>query len=370
MMLDDFIRIVENNSVRIENGTLFCDDWEVSDKEILQYLIDNDCFEQSIYLDEIKIGSSINFELSTSKLRNIGFYDTCENFIAKNKFEQPDEPYYIYEKIDSDGFIEQYKAVQRFIKSIQSIAKHTFQEAGALDLVVSNEKQSVVFNCDYSYEDVINLDDKNLKQLSTISDTLCENNFEKKNLIINEIIDFVSKYATQLSVVLGNIEELSANCENAYQFYISGYSSNKFKFEINTKAIEYTSRIQTVINEAQTKLIAIPSAFVLAALAMEFDEFRLLLNVKNVVTVSSLFVFAVLIQLFISNQKNILRIIKADVDDYKSAFDKTKIELLSQKFSCVDDSLKKQQTRLCTITTLLWTIPSLLCLYLILSQFM
>ena len=372
MILDDVVEIVENNSVRVENGTFFCKEWKVSNnsnKDTLKYFIDNDFLENNIYLDEIKIGDFIDLEISTSKLCGIGFYDTYKTFISKNKYRQPNEPYYIFEKTDFESFIAKYKGVQGIIQSIQSIAKHSFQDAGELDLVVSNEKLSVVLNCNYSYEDVIQLNNENLKQLSTISDALFDTNFEKKNLFVNEIIEFVPKYKNQLSDFLKNIEELFGNCENAYRFYISGYSSNKLKYEINTKAIEYTNRIQAVINEAQTKLIAIPSAFVLAALAMDFDDYRLSLNMKNVVTVSSLFIFAILIQLFISNQKNILSIIKADVDDYRSTFDKTRIDLLSKKFHCVDDSLKKQQKRLCIITTILWIIPSLLCLYLIISQF-
>ena len=102
---------------------------------------------------------------------------------------------------------------------------------------------------------------------------------------------------------------------------------------------------------------------------MDIKNNRLLLNTKNIVTILSLFIFAILIQLFLSNQKSILKMIKADVDDFKDGFDQTKIELLSQKFECVDTSLKKQQKRLCAITFILWTIPSVCCLYLILSQF-
>lgn len=152
-----------------------------------------------------------------------------------------------------------------------------------------------------------------------------------------------------------------------HKFYISSFSSNKLKFEINTKAIEYTSKIQTVINEAQTKLIAIPSAFVLAGISLDFDKYILPLNAKNIATSLSLFIFAILIQLFLANQKNILKIIESDVNDYKKEFNKTNIELLSEKFKCVSDSLKNQKKRITIITFILWGIPALICLYLIIS---
>ena len=58
------------------------------------------------------------------------------------------------------------------------------------------------------------------------------------------------------------------------------------------------------------------------------------------------FIFAVLIQLFISNQRSILEIINSDINDYKREFGNTNIELLSDKFKCVSSSLDKQNKRL------------------------
>lgn len=366
-MLNEIIKIAESNSARIENGTLFCDNWEVSNIEIVSYLYNNDCFENSIVPNDVKIGKPINLELSLSKLCNLGFYDTCETFVAKNKYETPKEPFYIYENKNSDIFKTKYAAVLSFIDSIKQISKHKYYDVNVYNAIVSSDRKSVVICLDYTSEDIEKLDEEKIKKISFIEKALRENDFEKQNLFINELIDFVQKHNGQLQEIFDQIVELSQNCENAYLFYISDFSSNKLKFEINTKAIEYTSKIQAVINEAQTKLIAIPSAFVLAALALEFDKCLLPLSVKNAATSLSLFIFAILIQLFLANQKSILRIIESDVNDYKKEFDKTNIELLSEKFKCVSDSLKKQKNRITIITIILWGIPVLICLYLIFS---
>ena len=371
MMLAELIKIVENSSVQIENGTLFCNNWVVAGKDVLQDLYDHRCIENNIFPDDVNIGDNINLELTIAKLCDFGFYDTYETFVAKNKYKLPIDNYYIYEKGTQPQFIKQFEAIQDFLSSIKSIAKHLFNDVDVLNAVISNEKQSVVICCDYTHEDVSNINDEKFGALSNISSTLLNgDNKEKKNLYVNELIEFVhSKSVTKISDILECIEELQKNCEDAYAFYISGFSSNKLKFEINTKAIEYTSKIQTVINEAQTKLIAIPSAFVLAALAMDIKNNHLLLNIKNIITILSLFIFAILIQLFLSNQKSILKIINADVDDFKKNFDNTNIDLLSEKFKYVNKALITQRNRLCAITWILWAIPSLCCLFLIISQF-
>ncbi len=367
-MLDKIIKLAEDNSARIDNKTLFCDNWKVSNKDLVDYLFQHNCIENGITPDDVKLGDVIDLELSLSELTKLGFYDTCETFIAKNKYTEQGESFYIYENKNSESFVTRYKTIISFIDSIKQIAKHTYSDAtNVLNAIVYSDKKTVVICLDYNSNDIDNLNDEKSKKLDFIETALCGDNIEKQNLFINELIDFIQNHSGELKEILMHIDELYQDCEDAYQFYISSFSSNKLKFEINTKAIEYTSKIQTVINEAQTKLIAIPSAFVLAGISLDFDKYILPLNAKNIATSLSLFIFAILIQLFLANQKNILKIIESDVNDYKKEFNKTNIELLSEKFKCVSDSLKNQKKRITIITFILWGIPALICLYLIIS---
>ena len=215
----------------------------------------------------------------------MGFYDTCETFIVKNKYTKRAEPSYVYGNKNPDIFVAKYATIINFIDSIKQIAKHTYSDAtNVLNAIVYSDKKSVVICLDYNSNDIDNLIDEKSKKLDFIEKALCGDNIEKQNLFINELIDFIQNHSGELKEILMHIDELYQDCEDAYQFYISSFSSNKLKFEINTKAIEYTSKIQTVINEAQTKLIAIPSAFVLAGISLDFDKYVLPLNAKNIAT--------------------------------------------------------------------------------------
>lgn len=371
MILDNVLQIISSSKVSVENGTLFCNDWIVTNKKIIQCLLDNNCIEQNLYIDDISIGDIISLELSISELYKMGFYDTYENFILKNKYEFSQNAFYIledkiYSKDKNNIFIRKMEIFYYFINSIKGIAKHTFGDFDILNAVISNEKQSVVISFEYSYKDIQNLNDEQLKKIDEISNTINGNNLEKRNLYINEFIDFLqNKQSDDFKIVLENISELQENCCNAYQSYISNFSSNKLKFEINTKIIDYTTKIQNIINDAQTRLITIPSAFVLAGLALDFNQWNLMLSLKNVITIASLFIFCILIQLFLSNQKAILRIIDDDIKDFKTSF---KISnSIIEKFNCVDETLKKQRIRLRIITILLWLIPIFFVLLLIIS---
>lgn len=373
-MLDSLLQLINTcERVYVDKGTVYCEKGTVSDKAIIQQLYDESCFEGVIFPDEIQDGQSISFELNAAKLCKFGFYDTCERFVSYNKYKLQNEGFYIYEikasnSDSSNSFISGYQVVMAFIIALESEAKHTFDDSNIKSLVMSNEKYSVVLSLDYSTDNIKHLTDMQLSNINIIASTLNGVKNEKRNLFVNEIIEFIKdKSKNTLSLILEEIIALYSNCENAYSFYISNYSSNKLKFEIDSKAIDFMQKIQSIINESQTKLIAIPSAFVLASISMEYDKFWLSISIKNVVTIISLFIFAILLQLFLSNQKNILEVIEQDVSDFRESFQN--IQLRTTKFKYVDDSVKKQKRRFKTISWILWGIPVLFLLYLIVSFF-
>lgn len=134
------------------------------------------------------------------------------------------------------------------------------------------------------------------------------------------------------------------------------------KIELDSKALEFAQKIQSVINESQTKLIAIPTVFVLAFVSFDYSD---LLSNKNIFTIISLFIFAILIQLFLNNQFSTLRFINENVISYKDTFKRNDIDKISSKFSLVDKEREKQEKRLILIEAILWLIPvGLLCTWL------
>ena len=97
MMLDNILQIISSSNIYVESGTLFCNEWRVTNKKIIQCLLDNNCIEQNLYIDDISIGDIISLELSISELYKMGFYDTYENFILKNKYKFSQNAFYILE---------------------------------------------------------------------------------------------------------------------------------------------------------------------------------------------------------------------------------------------------------------------------------
>jgi len=372
-MLSRIVNIINRSERRIESGTLFCNNYIVADKECLGYLAEHECFEQLIYIEDLNDGEPVNLELSLHKLALLDFYDSFESFFFKNKYYvEPQNEYYIYDikcsNTTPNELICKHVTVINLINAIKNIAKHSYVDADIENSIIFREDKTVFLPFEYDSQDILSMDIE-IDKLNATSNILKGVDSEKKFLFINELINFLEKIdeSNRFKFLLSNFQEFYDKCNNAYQFYLRDFSYNKLKIELDSKALEYTQKIQSVINEAQTKLIAIPTVFVLAFTTFDYSE---LLTIKNIVTILSLFIFAVIIQLFLNNQQSTLNFIQDNINSYKSTFRYDNIAKITSRFSLVEFELTKQRNRLLIVEVILWLIPIvLLCLWLVLFGF-
>lgn len=361
-MLSNIVSILkESNKCFIDSETLICNNYNITDVTVLEYLYENNCVEQTLYLENLKVGESIDLELSLYHLSRLGIYYSFDAFILKNKYQKPTIDYYIYDidyfsySNDNESILK-YDAVIHLIEAIKHIAKHSYIDAGIENSILFREDKSTFITFEYSFNDIENIKTLEIEKVHSISSILEEDQSEKKLIYINEIIDFVSmeNESNRFKHLLNCFTQFYEKCNNAFQFYLRDFSYNKLKLELDSKALEYTQKIQSVINEAQTKLIAIPTVFVLACAAFDYSD---LLVVKNIATIISLFIFAIIIQLFLNNQKSSLNFMSENIVSYKETFKNKNIEKISNKFSLVEDELNKQKKRLLIVDIILWVIP-------------
>lgn len=363
-MLKLFVNIVLSSTYRIDGGTLFCNSINVIDDTIvdcIKFLETKNILENTNY--ENKKGEIIDLEFSLSKLNSIGFYEDCEIFIIKNKYQQPESIYYILElkayNNEASVFFTQYKNVVDFIQCIKGIAKHTYSDTDIDISIIFREDKSIIFPLIYDYNSIKVLNSGAVETITSLTTLFSENNTEKKLLFVNELIDYLSPQDqnNRFHFLLNNIQDFYSKGENAYQFYLRDFSYNKLKIELDSKALEFTQKIQNVINDSQTKLIAIPTAFVLAFVNLDFTNW---ISTKNIGMIISLFLFSILIQIFLDNQISTLGFIKENISAYKETFKDNEIGKISNRFKLVDLEYKKQQTRFLIVEIILWAVPIVL----------
>lgn len=359
-----------NNSISIEeiNGTLFCEyKYTQDDEECFTFLITKNCFENTIYLENLNENEIVKIEFSLHYLTLIDYYYYFSDFINKNKYELPPSEFLIYD-IDYYGdseneLIKKYKTYISLINSLRNISKHIFNKSGKDYLVIYSEEESVIIPLSYNRQIIEKI---NIEAVTRTLKIFENDNSKERLLYLNELLLFLKEYNEddRFLYFISNIQAYINKSTNAYQYYLRDFSYNKLKNELDSKALEYIQKIQSIINDSQTKLIAIPTAFVLACSAFEYGN---PLSLTNIALLISTVVFALIIQIFLNNQKSSLKFIQNNIDTYVKSFTNQNIQNVSIDFKLAYEEVKKQKDRLFFVQILLWLMPTLIfCIWLFL----
>lgn len=386
--LNDLINLFSNKITDVQSDAviikIIID--EESLKQIKQFY-DDDLIESIkdssgglVNIDDISVSAQTIFiEFVTAELKKKGFYITFTDFVVDNRFESV-ETFYIHElnynstSSANQEKIEKYNTLLALIQKLVSKSKFVkdedvktlflFQENKFIELSIDN---SIVYedflqpeNLDLIREYVINIDDYK----------------EKRSIFLQELIDFLSaEKSNRFQYLLSNFKEFFERCNTSFEFYLSNFSYNKLKMEIDNSVLEHSKNIRNIINDAQSKLIAIPAAFVLAATQLDFSN---TFSIKNTIIIVSSFIFSYIISIFIQNQKNALNIISENVENYKKSFLQTKTDdviqekglpsisnLLKKSYEKIATDLINQKKKLRILQFISWAISAILVISLI-----
>ena len=365
-MLIQFVDILTKSNITISDDSLSVDNYKILDESSIISL--ENCIEQIydnkgniIGLSDIQKEQNVRIVFSLYRLNQTGYYETSDVFVRKNKIISP-ASYYIQNigfQNSEHTFIKKYHALINFIQSIGDLAKYKEESPDITTCVIICEQKALILPIIYSGEDVVNIDFP-IEEMNYATELFKKNNSEEKLLFINELMEFLSNVTEENRFVylLQNFNEYYSKSIDSFQYYIRNFSYNKLKSELDNAILDYSKKIQSVINDAQSKLIAIPAAFVLAAANIEFNN---ILSIKNIAILISLYIFALLIGIFLNNQSSVLNMIDINIQSYKGTFGGNG-NVVKDAFILVDKELIKQKNRLFITQFINWGIPALLTL--------
>lgn len=369
-MLKKIVSIVNKSNPKVGVSTLCCN-FTIDDITFYQTLVDNNIIE-NLAIETPKIGDEIVLEFSLLKLKTIGFYNTIDLFINNNRYEIPSEEIYINESkqyLTETIFYLNYISIVNLINELQNNAKHNYDDVEIKNVIFVREEKSLFMKLDYDglifstlYKDIN-------EDINSFIEILKDSNFQdKKNIYLNELIEFCLKFDENIRFesLLNNFKTFKDNSFSTYNFYLRNFSYNKLKLEIDSKAIEFNQKLQAVINDSQTKLIAIPTAFILVLSSLDYEKID---NPKNYIATGGLFFFSMLLQIFINNQKSAIKFITENIDHYKSTFKNQDKKEVEKTFSLVNVEKNKQHNRIILIEVVIWFMPIFsLCLLMFLNN--
>lgn len=347
---------------------------QLHSSEVIEKIRDSS--SQIISVDSLTeyLNQTILIELVKAELERIGFYFNFSDFISANRFEEPDSFYILEFDYHStskakNNQVEKYRAILEFLSKLISISKFTsddfpktlyiIQDNSFLELNIKNKAY------EYSFEST------NIKLLKKYIESI-DSYMDKKTIFIKELIDFLSSVSKskRISYLFTNFREFYERCDTSLEYYLSNFSFNKLKLEIDSSVLEYSKNVRSIINDSQSKLIAIPAAFVFAISQVNFSQ---PFTEKNIFIVLSSFLFSYIISIFIRNQQNSLEIVEDNLNNYKinsnhslhqNSEDENELNnltsLIKSSFKKIEKELEAQNKRLKILQFCNWGISIVL----------
>ena len=362
-MIDKIVKILNKNksSIRIEGDIISCIH-TIDNLDFLSELSDNELITNS-FVEDYNTNENIVLEFLISRLRTQGFYLSKDSFLTWNQYNYPEKEVYIYEindfLINNIFFNERFSIIVNLIDVLGQNSKNRYYTDEILNLLIVREDKSLLLYFKYLPEDLDLIDNSSLNNITNFIEILGENIApDRKNIYINELIDYLLpiEEKDRFSYLIKNFDEFIHRASASYNYYLRNFSYNKLKIELDTKALDFAQKIQGVVNESQTKLIAIPAAIVFACTTLEYEKIN---SIKNYLILVGMIMFCIFIQIFINNQKSALKFIENNITIYKQSFSNNK-QILENSFIEVDKEKDKQKYRLLTVQILLWLKPTLI----------
>lgn len=238
-----------------------------------------------------------------------------------------------------DG-IKLYRELLEFIQLLKSAA--AYLEFEREELIFINEgKFSIPIK--YSYDDLLVADFEAIKKIE--ASFFNDLHKEQKLAILADALIALTKGAPPLerfNRLLTHLPELLSKFSDGYRFFVSNFSYDKVRSELEATQVEYTAKIHKVFTDIQNQLLTIPVATIVVATQMKqatgLDQFWI-----NTAVLIGSFIFVILVGFLIWNQKHTLDTLAQEITRQKILIGK-EYQAVASNF---DDIFTRLNDRLC-----------------------
>ena len=350
--LNDLVNYVTSSPVPFDidgNGDLFCPENRMG-AEMFAYLCDNGCIDDTA-LDTNEL---TEVRLISKKLEALGFYSSAKRFVAAAKKSNIKKPYYIYGRDESSEkpghFIETVSVVLGLKESLRTLSKVTFTEDSVEYYTIHGTESTIVLCSNFDDTDITEGLYKDRELLLEVS-TCMRVNDERRAIYLNELVRFLQN--GDFKMLLAHFNEFSSKAAAAYKQYLSNFNGDKALLEVEKTVADFTSKLEKIISDAQTKIVTIPAAFVVAIPNIDFKSAET--TSKNIGVIAVLFVFAFIMQLFLWSLSKALENIKGSIDEHQEKL--SHVEGVCEKFKKLNSQYESQCSTICWLTIILWAVP-------------
>jgi hypothetical protein len=311
-------------------------------------------------LDEV--GLLITADASQRKIEfilPIGFFGSLEELIStsERRISPPKKFYladcgYLYEEqaINIPTEVQNYLDATRFYSFLGDAADYK-GGIGSTKTLVFLQKEKLEITPDYTIEDICELPNVDGFNANFIS---ADTHKEQKLTIVRTVLLEIFKGRTnaKFSELLRQFGDFMERLNCSYQLYVSEFSFQKVKEEIEKEKLEATIKLNKVFSDIQNQLLAVPAALVLVGGQMTPAGNW---TIKNLSIWLGFFIFAILMSLLVRNQRHTLKAVKQEIDQQWQQI-KGRHALVADRFESsygqLDKRYKQQELLIGTVSFL------------------
>lgn len=222
--------------------------------------------------------------------------------------------------------------------SLVSLLENISDHQGDISKLIFFHKEKIDLQINYSAEHL-----SPISRLDEFREKFVEDDIhseQKKTIIKSVLLELHNEFGKKLSIglIAEKFEEFYRRVSSSYQLYVSEFSFQKIKAEVEKSKFEFITRINKVFSDIQNQLLVVPASLILAGSQYETSNSTTL---KNLIIFSGAVAFAIFMMLLILNQRNTLLSILNEINN--------ELQLIKQKHSSVklqfDDQYNLLETR-------------------------
>lgn len=361
--------LTSSEHVTYDEGTIHLKNCQMTNwnTDELEYIYEsNVIFEPCVELEQTTYEK---IEINSNKFEESGVYVDINHFIDTIYLKEVDNvDIYIHEPIlfPMEELKTRINGIVYFIKALRDVAEFEppiSDMENTTKLFFVGEK-SCLLDVEITVQALNSFSSDCATNAKEIAQVLNNKDNARWQIFFNELIDeFINEKC--LEGILIKINAIKNKCDTAYAYYMSNYKYSKLKIEVDTKLMEYSSKIQNVLTD--TKLIIIPSAFLLILPQVNHKEFV----VKNIVLLCVSIISACITNIHLGTQKDTLNLLQNKTKEYEKQLNKNNSNILGKfleiSFSNLKSAINKQSTRLIWLYVANWILPTAICILLIIS---
>jgi hypothetical protein len=306
--------------------------------------------------------TSAQIILYTGRLFGALYFEDINELILNDPVKLPTQPFFIHNggfySDDSNQPIKfiQLKQLISFIELLKEIAAVATEEMGEPLRLIFFQKRQLSMPIIYN-ENVL----KDIPFLHDLTShlTVSHDKHERREIFINELVSQLAEVeeSNRFASLLLNLSAVYENYQKSHLLYLEKFSYHDLKSEVDSDIFDYTKKIYGAVNDIQPKIIAVPAAFLLVLSQFNFAQ----KDPKNNFILMGCILFAVLLEVLLTNQFDLLDYIKKEINHLKNELKNkdTSLDLseFTKSFSDLTPVMDKQKCYLWIFRAITWSVP-------------